>query len=155
MEVRPLRRAHPPLQETHGSQALQVPPLRPLLLPVRPLGTPHEKAPVRTASPLFTSYDLRGAPWITTDKKCSDGIHPSVMRTSKPGLSIRKIQIIVATNYDVDDKYLGQDRCTWKFSHPRSSGHYHRAVATWRLHLNRHERKEQVNDPYRSVGLLT
>ncbi|KAK3858292.1 hypothetical protein Pcinc_035519 [Petrolisthes cinctipes] len=69
MEVRPLRRAHPPLQETHGSQALQVPPLRPLLLPVRPLGTPHEKAPVRTASPLFTSYDLRGAPWITTDKK--------------------------------------------------------------------------------------
>lgn len=49
VEVRSIRRTHPPLQETHGCQALQVPPLRALLLPLRSPGTPHEEAPVRSA----------------------------------------------------------------------------------------------------------
>lgn len=43
MEVREVGRVDPSLQETYWRQALQMPPLRPLLLPLRSSGTPHEE----------------------------------------------------------------------------------------------------------------
>ncbi|KZS10679.1 Uncharacterized protein APZ42_024801 [Daphnia magna] len=42
MEVRPLRRAHPPLSQTHGRSALPMPPLRKSLFALRSSCLAHE-----------------------------------------------------------------------------------------------------------------
>lgn len=43
VEVREVGRVNPSLQETYWSQALQMPPLRPMFLPFRSPSTPHEE----------------------------------------------------------------------------------------------------------------
>ena len=52
VEVRALRRADPAHAQTHRPQALQVPTLRPGLLPLRPPQPTHEETPV-IAFPLY------------------------------------------------------------------------------------------------------
>ncbi|MCL4162943.1 UNVERIFIED_CONTAM: hypothetical protein GTU68_007444 [Idotea baltica] len=47
MAVRAVRRTHEALPQTHGCQAVQVPPLFALLLPLGPPRPSHEETPVR------------------------------------------------------------------------------------------------------------